>query len=255
MTRIPVAAQVYSLRREAEEDFAGTMEQLARMGYEGVELVSLYGREPGEIRACLDSLGLKAVSAHVPLGEFERDLEGTVRAYEKLGCEFLAIPWMDEGRRGDPGRFQETLDYFPVMSARCRQAGIQVLYHNHSYEFEKTQTGAYWLDMLYDSVESRDLAAELDLCWVKVSGVDPVAYMKKYAGRCPVLHIKDFIRERDRVAQVALGEGELELGAILAQAGPSQVQWLVVEQDEHPYGEPMENMRKSMEYIRRLEER
>ena len=76
---------------------------------------------------------------------------------------------MDEGRRGDPGRFQETLDYFPVMSARCRQAGIQVLYHNHSYEFEKKQTGAYWLDMLYDLVEPRDLAAELDLCWVKVS--------------------------------------------------------------------------------------
>ena len=42
MEGIPVAAQVYSVRREAEEDFAATMEQLARMGYAGVELVSLY---------------------------------------------------------------------------------------------------------------------------------------------------------------------------------------------------------------------
>ena len=252
MEGIPVAAQVYSVRREAEEDFAGTMEQLARMGYAGVELVSLYGKEPGEIRDCLDQLGLRAISAHVPLGEFERDLEGTVRTYEALGCGFLALPWMDEGRRSDPRRFQATLDYFPVMGSRCRAAGIKVCYHNHSYEFARTETGDYWLDMLYQAVDPSDLAAELDLCWVKVSGVDPVAYLKKYSGRCPIIHVKDFIQEEEGVAQVALGEGELELAAILAQAQASQVQWLVVEQDEHPYGDPMENMRKSIDYIRNL---
>ncbi|MCI8852467.1 MAG: sugar phosphate isomerase/epimerase [Lachnospiraceae bacterium] len=255
MIELPVAAQVYSVRKEAEKDFEGTMERLARMGYEGVELVSLYGREPKELRACLDSLGLKAVSAHVPLGEFDRDLEGTVQAYEELGCSYLAIPWMDAGRRGDPGRFQETLDYFPVMRARCQKAGIQVCYHNHSYEFERTDTGEYWLDLLYRSVAPEDLAAQLDLCWVKVSGVDPVEYLKKYRGRCPIIHLKDFIRNKDHLDQMPLGEGEMDWKAIFSQLEDSQVQWLVVEQDEHPYGDSMENMKKSIDYIRKITKR
>ena len=52
--KLPVAAQVYSVREQAEADFGGTMQQLADMGYDGVELAGLYGKSAGEIRACLD---------------------------------------------------------------------------------------------------------------------------------------------------------------------------------------------------------
>ena len=34
--KLPVAAQVYSVREQAEADFGGTMQQLADMGYENV---------------------------------------------------------------------------------------------------------------------------------------------------------------------------------------------------------------------------
>ena len=37
MGRIPVAAQVYSVRDEAEADFEKTMHRLAQMGYDGVD--------------------------------------------------------------------------------------------------------------------------------------------------------------------------------------------------------------------------
>ena len=50
--KLPVAAQVYSVREQAEADFGGTMQQLADMGYDGVELAGLYGKSAGEIRAC-----------------------------------------------------------------------------------------------------------------------------------------------------------------------------------------------------------
>ena len=42
MKQIPIAVQVYSVRQEAEADFAGTMKRLAQMGYDGVELAGLY---------------------------------------------------------------------------------------------------------------------------------------------------------------------------------------------------------------------
>ena len=46
--KLPVAAQVYSVREQAEADFGGTMQQLADMGYDGVELAGYTGNLPGK---------------------------------------------------------------------------------------------------------------------------------------------------------------------------------------------------------------
>ena len=54
MEKMPIAAQVYSVREEAGADFAGTMQQLKSLGYDGVELAGLYGRTPDEIKGWLD---------------------------------------------------------------------------------------------------------------------------------------------------------------------------------------------------------
>ena len=85
---------------------------------------------------------------------------------------------------------------------------------------------------------------------MNVGGVDPVAYLEKYKGRCPVVHMKDFIRNNGEVEQVALGGGEQDNAAIVKKAGECGTKWLVVEQDDHPYGEPMENMAKSAQYLK-----
>ena len=62
MKQIPIAVQVYSVRQEAEADFAGTMKRLAQMGYDGVELAGLYGKTVEEIGTVLKENGLTAVS-------------------------------------------------------------------------------------------------------------------------------------------------------------------------------------------------
>ena len=69
--------------------------------------------------------------------------------------------------------------------------GIQLLYHNHDFEFMKVD-GKYALDELYDSVPADLLKTELDVCWVNIGGENPADYIRKYAGRCPVVHLKDF---------------------------------------------------------------
>ena len=40
---LPVAIQVYSVRKEAEADLRGTLTALRDMGYDGVEFAGLYG--------------------------------------------------------------------------------------------------------------------------------------------------------------------------------------------------------------------
>ena len=99
MEKMPIAAQVYSVREEAGADFAGTMKQLKALGYDGVELAGLYGRTPDEIKGWLDEAGLTPIGAHVPFDELDKDLENTVRAYHSIGCSYVAIPSISEDRR------------------------------------------------------------------------------------------------------------------------------------------------------------
>ena len=51
---LPVAVQIYSVRKDAESDLYGTLKKIKDMGYEGVEFAGLYGHSGDEVRAMLD---------------------------------------------------------------------------------------------------------------------------------------------------------------------------------------------------------
>lgn len=248
--KLPVAAQIYSVRDEAAADFGKTMRQLKDMGYDGVELAGLYGNSVKDIRVCLESLGLQAVSAHVPIEEFEKDLDKTVQIYKEIGCAYVAIPYLDKERWYGGSRYQDTLVCIEKISEKCREAEMELLYHNHSFEFDKTPEGSYQLDAFYKDVSPEKLKTELDLCWVKAGGADPVAYLHRYSGRCPVVHVKDFIRKDGEVVLVAAGDGEVGVETAVPTAIESGAHWLVIEQDTHTFGSPMENMRKSLKCVK-----
>ena len=250
MLKLPIAVQVYSVREQAAADFDAAMGELARMGYDGVELAGLYGKSPEEIREILDRRGLKAVSAHVPYDEFVKDLEGTVEAYRKIGCQYVAVPYLGGERWYGGSGYQETLSFLAVIAEKCKEAGMQLLYHNHAHEFARTEAGGYQLDAFYDAIPAEQLKTELDLCWVKAGGADPVSCLQKYSGRCPIVHVKDFIRKDGEVVLVAVGDGEVGAEKVVPAAVECGARWLVIEQDTHTFGTPMENMEKSLKCVK-----
>ena len=249
---LPIAVQVYSVREEAERDFAGTMKKLGEMGYDGVELAGLYGKSAEEIRDSIKAAGLTAISAHVSYDELAGDLEKTLQDYETIGCRYIVIPWLGEDRRFGAALYEETIKGIPVISEGCKKHGMTLLYHNHDFEFAKTPDGTYALDQLYAEVPADVLGAEPDTCWIKVGGPDPSEWLKKYSGRCPLVHVKDFRRKADGVDLLALGEGEQDFPTLVKTAKECGAQWLVIEQDDHPYGTPMGDMKKSLDYLREL---
>lgn len=249
---LPIAVQVYSVREEAERDFAGTMKKLGEMGYDGVELAGLYGKSAEEIRDSIKAAGLTAISAHVSYDELAGNLEKTLQDYETIGCRYIVIPWLGEDRRFGTALYEETIKEIPVISEGCKKHGMTLLYHNHDFEFAKTLDGTYALDQLYAEVPADVLGAEPDTCWIKVGGPDPSEWLKKYSGRCPLVHVKDFRRKADGVDLLALGEGEQDFPTLVKTAKECGAQWLVIEQDDHPYGTPMGDMKKSLNYLKEL---
>ena len=148
------AYQLYSAREDASNDLEGVLDQLSRMGYEGVEFAGFFERSAKEVRKLLKHTGLKAVSSHVPLQQIRDDMQSVLDYHEELECGCIAVPYLaEEDRPGQPG-FARVLETLYTFGRQCKKRGIVLLYHNHDFEFEKI-SGMYALDFLYAAVDPR----------------------------------------------------------------------------------------------------
>lgn len=267
---LPVAVQVYSVRDSAEANLADTLRKIKEMGYQGVEFAGLYGLSPDYVKGLCDGIGLVPVSAHIPLDEMLADPDKTFADYAKIGCKFAAVPYVTPERRPGAEKFEETIRQIAELGKCAKKYGITLLYHNHDFEFTKVN-GEYGLDVLYKEVSPEYLQTELDLCWVNVGGEEPAAFLRKYAGRAPVVHLKDFhmsgklpkhlyaligIEEEEKEEEPStfefrpVGHGMQNMPEILRACTDAGASWVVVEQDEPSMGlSRMDSIRASREYL------
>ena len=272
MKTLPVAVQVYSVRDYAEKDFKGTIQKIKDMGYDGVELAGLYGLEAAGVRAVLDEVGIPAVSAHVPFQELMADLEGTIAKYVTIGVKYIAIPYLEEEDRPGGPKFEENVKKFREICEACKAQGIVTLYHNHDFEFIRMENGQYALDYIYDTIPADLLQTEIDTCWVNIAGENPADYIRKYTGRSPVVHLKDFYKEGKAANMYELigtevkkeedaggffefrpvGGGMQDFPSILQASIDAGSKWVVVEQDQSNGRTSLEAIEMSREYLESL---
>ena len=270
MTSKPIAVQLYSVRDNAAADFYATLKSVKEMGYDGVEFAGLYGNEPAQIKAWCEELGLVPISAHVPYVDMLQNPMGVLSAYAEIGCKYVVVPYLMPEHRPDHPNFPYVVEFIGCLGKAAKSLGMQMLYHNHDFEF-LTIDGKYALDVLYDTVPADLLKTELDTCWVNVGGEVPAEYIKKYSGRTPVVHLKDFYGEKsdDMYELIGIekkgpkrpsgfefrpvGSGIQDFPAILAAAKDAGAEWVVVEQDNPSMGlTPLECAEKSIGYLKTI---
>ena len=268
---LPVMLQLYNVRAELVKDFEGTLKEVAHIGYKYVELAmaKYFGKTAAQLRMTLDNAGLGAVSAHVPYPELIEDPENVINFYIDAGCKYIVIPFLDKDDRSTGPNYEEVKNNIARLGEVVNKKGAALLYHNHEFEFAPYK-GKYALDDLYESIPAELLQTEIDVCWVKVSGVDPVDYILKYSGRSPVIHLKDFnsvsagmdkpgydfMAEVDKARSAgafpfrALGHGSQDIPGIIAASEKAGAKWLVVEQDFPTPGKTaMECAKDSLAYL------
>lgn len=273
--KLPVGIQVYGLRDLLEntpENFRSVMQKVKDMGYDGVELAGLYGLEPEYIKQVLDEIGLVPISAHVPLVDMMKDADGVAETYNKIGVKYIAIPYLPEEYRPNTPGYAGALKEFARIGRIMQNHGIKLEYHNHDFEFVKLPSGEFGFDNIYSEIPENLLKVEPDLCWIKVAGQSPVAYLKKYGARCEIVHLKDYIKEGNpknmyKLIGIDTKEEDGDTGIfefrpvgfgmqiwepILNTALEVGSKWVVVEQDEHYDLDPLEAARRSREYLKIL---
>jgi sugar phosphate isomerase/epimerase len=267
---LKIALALYSIRDVMEKDFRFGLEKAKEMGYDGFEFAGFLDNDPEDIRKMAEEIGLVPISAHVPLPDLVADPVGVIAAYKKVGCPYIAIPWLDEPNRPGNAGWDKTKAQIANIAEECKKQGVTLLYHNHDFEFVKDKdTGEYALDQLFREIPI--LETQIDTCWVKVAGEDPDAYVRKYKGRAPIVHLKDYYMSGEKPAQLyeligvedsgeeksgafefrPLGYGVQDIPALVDASVYVGATWVVAEQDQPSMGkDSLENALMSIEFLK-----
>lgn len=272
MDKKPVlGVQLYSVREDLMNDFEGTLAGVAAMGYKDVEFAGYYGDRTGEeIRAILDKYGLMCISVHQRIDMFLEQGQKAVDFFKVFGVKYVTVPWYPKEEYASEEGRAKILSDFTKVAKLLKDNGMFLQYHNHEFEFGKLDDGRYYLDWLYDSIPDDLLKAQLDLCWIRYAGEDPVKYIEKYDDRIPTIHFKDFDCDQFAAGAVygliggkantdgnragfhyrPLGMGIQDMDALIEATGKTCNEYVIVEQDQSEDRPPMEAIRISAEFLK-----
>jgi sugar phosphate isomerase/epimerase len=245
-----IGAQLYTVRRELEKDFDGTLARIAALGYREVEFAGYFNHPPEEVRAALARRGLTSPAAHVQLADLRGNLQTMIEAARRIGHEYLLLAWTPPEERKSLDDYKRLADLCNRAGEQTKKAGVQFAYHNHDFEFASLE-GRVPYDLLLERMDAGLVKLELDLYWAVKGGASPVGYFKKYPGRFHLLHVKD-MDATPRHYFTEVGRGVIDFKTIFAHSREAGVRHYFVEQDETP-GSPFASLKVSIDYLRQLE--
>ncbi len=247
-----LAAQMYTLRKSTQTpaDIAKTLRKVRAIGYEAIQISAFGPIDPAELARMLKGEGLAVCSTHTAWQRFADELDKVIEEHRMWGCAHPAIGGMPKESRSAEGIIEFARAASEV-GRKLAEAGMDFSYHNHNFEFRKAD-GKTWLELLYDNSDPRYVKAEIDTYWVQAGGGDPAAWIRKYPGRMPILHLKDMVMGPEGVRMAEIGEGNLNWPAILAAAEDAGVQWYCIEQDECYERDPFDSLKISLENLRKM---
>lgn len=253
-TSLPIAVQLYSLRM-LPGSFDEMLAQVAAAGFTAVETVGDHGCSADELRALLDKHGLRVISTHLQLDAFQAHTREIIAFSQAIGNDTLVVPYIPALRDEKRARvFQETGHLLGELARRCEAAGMRLLYHNHNWEIVEID-GRLAIDWLFESA-GPDLGFEPDLAWIAAAGVDPREVLRRYAGRCLRVHVKDLAAKGERpedalqggVVMADVGSGTLDWPHLLPEAHAAGAAWYIVEHDNPR--DPVASVARSLAYLR-----
>ena len=260
--RKEIGIQLYTLRNRINKDVKATIKAAADAGYKQVECYGFPNAGP-MIKAARDN-GLAINSTHFDWDSVVNPDPKGVRPFSKVldkandaGIKYLVIPYLADKNR-------KTLDDYKVVCERCnkgaeqaKKAGIQLSYHNHSFEFQAMEGGMTGYDTMIKEFSS-DMHLEIDVFWIQVGGKAPVKVIRQLKGRVSQLHLKDLSKSVKtpkysgipKEAFEELGDGVIDMEPTLKVAKAAGVKICHVEQDHSP--NPIKSIQQSMDYLKAL---
>ena len=238
--------QLYNFRKALGEDFRGALKEIAKIGFDGVEFAINYGEiAPEELAACLKELKLECAGTMFAKDAL-MDRENIAYTYRKV----LNSPSVSFNEFCDfTAEWENIAAYSRVIADNAAYHGTVAAYHNHWLEFEKVD-GIPALCKIEAKNDPDKFFFEPDVCWITRGGLDPVEFIRRYAGRIRQVHLKDIKVPDDIKETTELGNGIVNIKGAYAAAVAANVEWAIYEQDES--ADPFVSAEKSLKYLKEL---
>lgn len=235
--QIPVGLELYSVRDELEKDLSGTLQNVAKMGYECVEFYApYYDWTPDKakaVRSQLDTLRVRCYSTHNELKSFKPDgIQKAVELNRILGAHYivLAHPGEVSGLDG----WKEIANMLNKANEAMEVQGLHAGYHNHDAEW-KPIGGKKPIEVIAADTD-KSIMLQLDVGTCLEAGSDPVAWINQNPGRIRSMHCKDWSPEKGY--RVLFGQGIAPWKKIFAAAeSTGGIEYYLIEQEGSDYPE------------------
>ncbi|HMF77602.1 MAG TPA: sugar phosphate isomerase/epimerase [Bryobacteraceae bacterium] len=250
-----LGVQLYTVRNTITKNPETVLKAIQDIGFKEIEAVYA---TLDQIGPALKQTKLEPVSVHVDTAIFMEGggkLDEAIAKVKQFGFQYIVVPYIPPAQRGGAEVFKKLAAVLNTSGEKAKAAGLKLCYHNHAFEFEK-QSGGSGLEIMMKETHKDLVFLELDIFWVSVAGNDPVSLLKKYSGRIPLLHLKDkasgiATQYNEKVPKETfkeVGNGSLDMPAVLAAAKRENVHHYFVEQDQTA-GDPLDSLRQSYKYL------
>ena len=228
-SKIPIATQMWVVRKEAKDNLAGVLKSLADLGFQGVEFADDYfGHSIKDIRKMLDDNGLRVAGNHINLEHMLGDrLEETVELHETLGARNLIIRSLRREQYSSRDAIMRLAWQMNEIAESLEPYGMRVGFHNHAEIFEKYNGEMAW-NILADNTRA-DVILQLDTGNAMHSPVpvDVETLILRNPGRTDTTHIKPFSRTNEKAY---LGKDDLNWKNIIhLMETVGGTEWYIIE--------------------------
>lgn len=226
--------QLYSSRNFPP--LSDTLKMLGELGYAQVEgYGGLFANLEAvdALKADLDANGLSMPTGHFGLDMVRDQSDRVLKTAETLGIGTVIVPAVPADQRSrDAAGWRALGEELAAAAERYWNAGLAFGWHNHDFEFVRTETGEMPLDLILAG--DPKLALEFDVAWAVKGGQDPLAWIEKYAPRLVAAHIKDIApagENADEDGWADVGYGVMDWQTIMAALRKSSARVFVMEHD------------------------
>lgn len=262
MTKPCISIQLWTVRKELEEDLDVTLARLSDIGFTRVEV---FGFVDGadDLAAALQRHGLSSPTGHASLASKAENpfaalgassADAVFAAATKLGITTVFDPFVAPDRWETREEITKTATLLNAAAAAAAPHGITVGYHNHNQELLNIIDGRFALEV-FSELLAPEVALEIDLYWAAAAGADVSALVERLGERVAALHVKDGTLEPTPTLgavptdQVPAGSGVVNVAAALEAARSAR--YVIVEFDAYQ-GDIWRGVAASFNYLEAL---
>ena len=246
---VPIGTQLWCVRKQLATDIPGTLNALAAIGFNAVELENAFGKPGAEWRKYLDAAKLEPCGFHHRLDELQGDkLGATIEFNQAIGNRNLIIRSLSPETYKSADLLKKTADTVNEIAAKVKPQNMRVGYHNHTTDFNRID-GEYWWNRFADGT-SKDVILQLDTGNAsEMQGVAVVDLIRRNPGRTVSMHVKPFSTKNPNAY---LGSDELDWPAIMtASESIGGIEWYIIEYEREGVP-PLESLKANFEALKKL---